>query len=222
MEIDIINEQEAIEEIENGTKESLFMLKWEVDKSYKSDYEQAEVRDITKEEYDELCSHETLTDEEAQQVVKFSNKNDIVLDLWLTKITDNQAQILSDAFRLELNWLTNITLDQLKKLSKKEGLLALDWLKSLTEEQALILSNIERLHLNWVEYLTDKQVALLLWWNVEILELKWLKRITDVQAGLLSKSRNPLLGLHINDSILTPRQRQILYDKNVKVTIELE
>lgn len=205
MQIDIKNEQGNIE-----FREDLSELKQKIIKS-NPDIEQGEVKDITNEEYNDLCLHETLTDEETQQVVKFSNKNDTPLVLWLTSMTDNQTKILSNAFRLELNWLTSIPTQQLEILSKKEGLLALDWLKYLTDTQAALLSRIERLHLNWLEYLTDKQVSLLLSWNVEILELNWLKGITDTQAILLSKSRNPLLFLHINDNILTSRQRKILW-----------
>ena len=201
---EIIGRQEGLEWLIDEIRDDLSEFKTETE-SY---IEKRKIKEISQEKYDKLCLRKTLTDKETQQVVKFANEHDLHLNLWLTNITDNQAKILSEAFRLELNWLTNITLDQLEILSKKEGLLALDWLKSLTEAQALLLSKVERLHLNWLNGITEKAAYLLLIWNVEILELKWLEKMTDAQAKLLSSLGNRL---RINEDVLTTTQKKILW-----------
>ena len=200
---EIIKRQEGIEELRDETRDTLSELRNETELHV----EKKKVKDISEKDYNDLCLREKLTDKQLQQVVNFSNKNDRILNLWLTRITDNQAKILSEAFRINLNWLTSITNDQLEILSKKEGHLGLDWLKYLTDAQILLLSRIERLSLNWLKFLSNEQILLLLSWNVEILSLNWLEYILDTQAKLLSKVRI----LNINESILTPRQREILW-----------
>ena len=110
-----------------------------------------------------------------------------VLSLWFTKLTNEQAKILSTRkWSLSLNKLQTITDEQLELLlSWHNWDLSLDGLIALTDKQAELLWNYKStLSLNGLKELSEKQTEYFSW-HYNNLSLDWLESLTTSQIKML-------------------------------------
>lgn len=176
-----------------------------------------EVKTASEKRFDNICERNTLSDWDVKWLVNYVMTNirenkypqHTFFTLNIERITDKQAEYLSELPGVAFSNLSIITNKQAEYLSKIDELW-LNWLRRITDIQAKILSKVKNLELRWVRYITDEQAKILS--KVRRLDLrKWLRSITDTQAYELAKVKN----LWISKKSLTKKQRIILANKHL-------
>ena len=176
----------------------------------------------------------TSIDRDTLEVLAQNQGRDILLFLdWLTSIDKEVAEVLVECKgNCYLNWLTSIDKEVAEVLAKGQGDLELNWLTSIDKEvaEALAKHQGECLYLNWLTGI-DKEVAEALAKYQGDLELNWLTSIDKEVAEVLAKHQGEYLyigwlesitddverelakleSLRIDEEILTPEQKQILW-----------